>query len=82
MTVRARRSPGRGPREKQLSGVERIRLDQNTVQIQAAQRHLERKPLTGIVSVTGLLGQGDAKGSGVICDLGVKSMVAVVRLDG
>ena len=59
-----------------------IRLDQHAIEIQTAQQLLEGSPLAGFVGVIGLLGQGDAKGSGVDRDLGDESMVAVVRLEG
>jgi len=62
--------------------VERIRLDQDAFQIKAAQQLLERSPLTGFVSVVGLLGHDDAKGPGVHRDLGNKTVVALLRLDG
>jgi hypothetical protein len=52
-----------------LGGVERIRLDQHAIEIQAAQKFLKSSPLTGFVGVVSLLGQGHAKGPGVDGDL-------------
>jgi hypothetical protein len=61
--------------------VERIRLDQDAIEIQTAEQLFQRRMLTGFVGVLGLLGQGDAKSSGVHRDLGHKTVVALLRLD-
>ena len=56
--------------------MERIRLDQHAVQIQAAEQLFQRRTLTGFVGVVGLLGEGDTKGSieiGKFADLTVLS---------
>ncbi len=59
-----------------------IRLDQNTLEIQAGQQLLEGSPLTGFTGVVGLLGQGDAEGTGVEGDLGDKPMAAIASFEG
>jgi hypothetical protein len=62
--------------------VQGICLDQHAFQVQAAQQLFESGPLTGFMRVVGLLGKGDAKGSGLHRDLGHKTVVALLRLDG
>ncbi len=74
----SRRPPGRrrsllrssSTSKKNLGGVERIRLDQHPIVIQAGQQLLESGTLTGFVGVVGLLSQGYAKSPGVHGDLG------------
>ena len=61
--------------------MERIRLDQQAIEIKAAQQLLESSPLTGFVGVVGLLGQSHSKGPGVDGDLGDEAVVAVIGLD-
>ena len=56
--------------EKRLGGVERIRLDQHPIEIQAGQQLLESGTLTGFVGVVALLSLGYAKSPGVHGDLG------------
>jgi hypothetical protein len=68
--------------EKRLGGVERIRLDQHPIEIQAGQQRLESGPLTGFVGVVGPLSQCYAKSPGVHGDLGHKTVVAAVGLNG
>jgi hypothetical protein len=62
--------------------VQCIRLDQYAIEIQAAEQLFQRRTLTGFVGVLALLGQGDAKGPGIDRDLGHKTAVALLRLDG
>ena len=70
LTVRRRSHPGRGTSEKRLRDVQRFRLDQNTLVIQAGQQLLEGCPLARFTRVVGLLSQRDAECAGVDRDLG------------
>ena len=58
--------------------MQRIGLDQHTVQIQRAQQLLEGCAFAGFVGVIGLLGQSHTKGSGIDRDLGHKVVVALI----
>ncbi len=49
--------------------MKRIRLDQNTLVIQAGQKFLEGSPLARFTGVADLLGQGDAESTGEERDL-------------
>jgi hypothetical protein len=59
--------------------VQRIRLDQNALEIQAGQQLLEGSPLARFTGFVGLLSQGDAECTGVDRDLGDKAMAAIPR---
>ena len=75
--------PWRGTSENRLRGVQSnsfgegfaYRLNQHTIEIQAAQQLLEGCALAGFPSVVSLLGQGDAERTGLHRDLGDISAV-------
>ncbi len=52
---------GEAPSKYAWVGVERFRLDQHAIEIQAAQKFLKRGPLGGCAGVVGLLSQGHTK---------------------
>ena len=52
------------------------------LQVQADKQFFKGAPLTGLVGVVGLLGQGDAKCSGIDRHMGHKTVVALLSLDG
>ena len=76
------RPPAPGTSEKRLRGVQRIGLDQHTLQIEAAQQFLERSLLTGFMGVIGLLRQGNAQRAGVDGDLSNEPVITILGLDG
>ena len=61
--------------------MQRIRLDQDTVEFHHAQKLLESGPLAGFMGVIALLRQCNTERPGVYRDLGNKAMLAVLGLD-
>jgi hypothetical protein len=75
------RDPWRTTSGKCLGGAQHIRLNQKTLEIQAGQQLLHDSPLARFTGVVGLLGQSDAKATGVDDDLRDKAVTAIPGLD-